>query len=77
MLVLLNNDSHPAEMYAEFDIFVINILLSDYILTHWADIGLSDMGSNGPNSNSMSIQFKIICIALFKIQLLQNSFTGN
>ncbi len=44
MSVLLNNDSHPAEMYAEFDIFEINIWLSDCILTHWADIGLSDTG---------------------------------
>ncbi len=44
MLVLLNNDSHPAEMYAEFDIFVINIRFSEYILTHWSAIGLSDTG---------------------------------
>lgn len=44
MSVLLNNDSHPTEMYANFDIFEINIWLSEYILTHWSTIGLSDTG---------------------------------
>ncbi len=32
---------------------------------------------SGPERRILSIQFKLICIALFTIQSLQSSFTGN
>ncbi len=34
-------------------------------------------GTDGMSSVILSIQFKIICIALFTIQSLQSNFTGN
>ncbi len=49
---------------------------SDFVFGHTKHSSLVRLLCCPPNV-SMLIQFKIICVALFMIQSLQSSFTGN